>query len=59
MVRKDVENVSKLPVEAPALGTLGRRSLKKVKAARRAGWALVEGGAENSPQNGRFLPPFQ
>jgi hypothetical protein len=31
VVRKDVENVSKSAVEARTLGTLGGRSLKKVK----------------------------
>jgi hypothetical protein len=58
-VRKDVENVSNSSRGGGSKSwTLGARSLKKVKAARRAGLALGGKGAENSPPRRRFLPPY-
>jgi hypothetical protein len=38
--------------------TLGARSLKVVKAAKRVGWALVERVPEIAPQDRHFLPLF-
>jgi hypothetical protein len=56
-VRKDIENVSNSSeVEARSLGA---RSLKKVKAARRAGWTLWWKGCRKPHNRRRFLPPFQ
>jgi hypothetical protein len=39
-----------------ALGAL--EPPKKVKAARRAGWGVVERVPKTAPQRRRFLPPF-
>jgi hypothetical protein len=38
--------------------TLGERSLKKIKAARRVGWALVDRMPKTAPQSAVFCHPF-
>jgi hypothetical protein len=52
----DVTNVS--IYSGGALWALGALDLKRVKAARRAGWGVVERMPKTAPQWRRFLPPF-
>ena len=55
-VRVDVENVS---IYSGGLsGRLARWSLKRVKAARRAGWGVVERVPKNNPPEASFSATF-